>query len=111
MPAAVPTAAADHVSPRKGATGMTGPGLALIIIPIVATASLVVWLIMVFSADGHPRQADRNPAGRHASVPGETEGRQPTATATARLAALGPAGRSCPAVGRPKPTADVGAAR
>ena len=62
---------------------MIGPALALIIIPIVATAGLVVWLIMVFSADGHPRQADSNPAGRHASVPGKTAERLPTVTAAA----------------------------
>ena len=62
---------------------MTSPSLALIIIPIVATAGLVVWLIMVFSADGHLRQADRNPVGRHASVPGKTAERLPMVTATA----------------------------
>jgi hypothetical protein len=48
---------------------MTGPGLALIIIPIAATVGLVAWLIMVFAADRQPRQADRDPAGAH---PGKT---------------------------------------
>jgi hypothetical protein len=48
---------------------MTGPGLALILIPITATAGLMTWLIMVFAADRRPRQADRNPAGTHAPTP------------------------------------------
>lgn len=80
---------------------MTGTGLTLIIIPIVATAGLVVWLIMVFSADGHLRQADRNPTRRHAGVPGETVERLPTATATASrpiqaVASGAPASSSAP---------------
>ena len=62
---------------------MTGPGLALIIIPLASTASLVAWLTMVFSADSHPRQADRNPVGTHASIPGKTAERLPAAAATA----------------------------
>jgi hypothetical protein len=56
---------------------MTGSGLALIIIPIATTTGLVAWLIMVFSADGHPRQADRNSAGTHVSTPGQTAERPP----------------------------------
>jgi hypothetical protein len=62
---------------------MTGPGLALIIIPIATTAGLVVWLIMVFSADGQPRQADRELGGMHASISGRTAKGLPTAAVTA----------------------------
>jgi len=63
---------------------MTGPGLALIIIPITTTTGLVVWLTMVFSADSRPRRADRNPLGTHASTPGQTAECLPGAAATAR---------------------------
>jgi hypothetical protein len=89
------------LSPQKGATGMTGPSLALIIIPIVATAGLVAWVTMVFSADGHPRQADRNPVGTHASTPGKTGERLPTAPATMNppietAASYSPVGSSAP---------------
>jgi hypothetical protein len=62
---------------------MTGASLALIIIPIASTVGLVVWLMMVFSADGHPRQGSRNPAVTPASTPGTTAERLPTAAATA----------------------------
>ena len=77
---------------------MTGPGLALIIIPITTTTGLVVWLTMVFSADSRPRRADRNPLGTHASTPGQTAERLP-ATATPNQAHRGsgerhPAGQS-----------------
>ena len=67
---------------------MTGPGLALIIIPITTTTGLVVWLTMVFSADSRPRRADRNPLGTHASTPGQTAERLP-ATTTANRAHRG----------------------
>jgi len=83
MRAAVSIAAAGRASPQKGATGMTGPGLALIVIPIATTVGLVAWLTMVFSADAHLRQADRNPVGTHASIPGKTAERLPAAAATA----------------------------
>jgi hypothetical protein len=63
---------------------MTGASLALIIIPIASTAGLVVWLIMVFSADGHHRQAHRNPVGTYASTRGKTEERLPTAATASR---------------------------
>jgi len=62
---------------------MTGASLALIIIPIISTAGLVVWLMMVFSADGHPRRAHRDPAVTHASIPGKTAECLPSAAATA----------------------------
>jgi hypothetical protein len=62
---------------------MTGPSLALIIIPIASTAGLMVWLIMGFSADGHTRQAHHNPAVMHASTAGKTAERLPSAAATA----------------------------
>jgi hypothetical protein len=65
---------------------MTGSGLALIIIPIATTTGLVAWLIMVFSADSHPRQADRNAVGTQASTPGQTAERLPAAAATANRA-------------------------
>ena len=63
---------------------MTGASLALIIIPIVSTAGLVVWLIMVFSADRHHRQAHRNPVGTYASTGGKTEERLPPAATASR---------------------------
>ena len=56
---------------------MTGSGLALIIIPVATTTGLVAWLIMVFSADSHPRQADRNAVGTQVSTPGQTAERLP----------------------------------
>jgi hypothetical protein len=62
---------------------MTGPGLALIIIPVVTTACLVVWLTMVFSADGLPRQADGKLASTQASTRGKTAEPLPIAAATA----------------------------
>lgn len=62
---------------------MTGASLALIFIPIASTAGLVVWLIMVFSADGHARQANRNPADTHPSPPGNIAERLPEAVAAA----------------------------
>lgn len=52
---------------------MNGSGLALVIIPVAAPAGLVAWLIMVFSADGHPRQADRDPAITPASARGKPQ--------------------------------------
>jgi len=77
---------------------MTGPGLALIIIPIATTACLVAWLTMVFSADSHPRQAEPKPVGAQVSTPGQTAERLP-ATATPNQAHRGsgerhPAGQS-----------------
>ena len=89
MSAAVPIAAAGRASPQKGVTRMTGPGLALIIIPITTTTGLVVWLTMVFSADSRPRRADRNPLGTHASTPGQTAECLPGAAATANRAHRG----------------------
>ncbi len=62
---------------------MTSTGLALIIIPTVTTAGLVAWLTMVFSADGHPGQVNRNSVGTHASIPGTTAKRLPVAAASA----------------------------
>ena len=41
---------------------MTGSGLSLIVIPIVAMISLAVWLIMVYYANSHPLwKADHPP--------------------------------------------------
>jgi hypothetical protein len=62
---------------------MTGASLALIVIPIVSTAGLMVWLMMVFSADGHPKQAHRNAAVTPTSIPGKTAECLPSVAATA----------------------------
>jgi hypothetical protein len=40
---------------------MTGSSLALITIPIVGPTGLIVWLIMVFRADSHPRPNQPHP--------------------------------------------------
>jgi len=79
---------------------MTGPGLALIIIPLASTASLVAWLTMVFSADSHPRQADRNPVRTQASTTGQPAERLPAAAATANQAHRGSGERYPPGESR-----------
>lgn len=64
---------------------MIGPSLALILIPIASTAGLVVWLIMVFSADRHAaRQAHGNLAVTQAGIPGNTAERLPSAATAGR---------------------------
>lgn len=41
---------------------MTGSGLSLILIPIVAMITLAAWLIMVYYADSHPLWKADHPA-------------------------------------------------
>jgi hypothetical protein len=41
--------------PERKAPDMTGTGIDLIVIPIVASLSLAAWLIMVYYADSHPQ--------------------------------------------------------
>lgn len=44
---------------------MNGPSLAPILIPIMGTLLLIVWLILVFLADGHAgRPGPRSGTGR-----------------------------------------------
>ena len=53
-----------------GEAGMTGSGLAVILIPIAGTIFLAAWLALVFYAGGHLRRAGGNPApGREGPGP------------------------------------------
>ncbi len=48
---------------------MTGSSLAPIIIPIVVTASLAAWLILVYHAASHPQWGSRRARGHAGSRP------------------------------------------
>jgi hypothetical protein len=53
----------------EGGTGMTGAGLAAILIPIAGTILLATWLALVFYAGGHPGRAVNPAAGRESPGP------------------------------------------
>jgi hypothetical protein len=41
---------------------MTGPTLAVILIPVVVAAALAAWIVMVYHASRHPHGSDRGGA-------------------------------------------------
>ena len=80
---------------------MTGSGLSLIVIPIVAMISLAAWLIMVYYADSHPLWKADHPAP-------EPEKAGPPALASPRRPDDQPQGDAVPVAGsRPDPHQEI----